>query len=147
MARAAGDSSEQRSAERIILDAVGEHVGTRLKEKHYPLEGSAGMKVDGYAADPRILCEAWAHIGPAKGGQVHKVMNDALRLFLARSLEDDSLDCRAILAFWDKDAAARFQGKSWMAAALKRLDIEVLVVDVPSSVKAAVRAAQQRQRR
>jgi hypothetical protein len=52
---------------------------------------------------------------------------------------------RKLIAFVDPDAARPFQGRSWMADALKAMGVELLVVDIPEHVKASVRAAQARQ--
>lgn len=144
--RTASDSSEQRSAEPYILAAVGERFGVELEKKSIALDGdSQAMEIDGYAPDPPVLCEAWAHVGKPKGGQPLKVMNDALKLVLARSVLCDPPGCRTILAFSDEDAAAPFKGDSWRAAALRRLNIEVLVVNLPPDIRDSVVAAQKRQ--
>lgn len=145
-ARTASDSSEQQTAERHILAGVGKCFGVELEKKSIALDGdSKSMEIDGYAADPPILCEAWAHVGKPKGGQLLKVMNDALKLMLARSALYDPPGCRTILAFSDEDAAAPFKGNSWRAAALRHLRIDVLVVNLPRAVKDSVVTAQKRQ--
>ena len=144
--RTASDSSEQQAAEGHILAAVGKHFGVDLEKLSIALDGdSKAMEIDGYAPDPPVLCEAWAHVGKPKGGQPLKVMNDALKLMLARSALCDPPGCRTILAFSDEDAAAPFKGNSWRAAALRRLRIEVLVVYLPRAVKDSVVTAQKRQ--
>ena len=144
--RTASDSSEQQAAERHILAAVGKRFGTDLEKLSIALDGdSEAMKIDGYSSDPPILCEAWAHVGKPRGGQLLKVMNDALRLMLARSALGDPPGCRTILAFSDEDAAAPFKSNSWRAAALRRLRIDVLVVNLPRDVTDSVVTAQKRQ--
>lgn len=144
--RTGSDSGEQRSAEPYILAAVGERFGVELEKKSIVLDGdSQAMEIDGYAPDPLILCEAWARIGPAKPGQQKKVMTDALKLVVARAELGGAEDCHAVLAFCDEDAAAHFSGKSWMAEALRQLNIEVLVVEIPPEVRESITAAQRRQ--
>lgn len=144
--RTGSDSSEQRSAEPYILAAVGERFGVELEKKSIVLDGdSQAMEIDGYAPDPLILCEAWARIGPAKPGQQKKVMTDALKLVVARAELGGAEDCHAVLAFCDKTAAAPFRGNSWRAAALRRLNIEVLVVNLPQDIRDSVVTAQKRQ--
>ena len=147
MSKAPGDSSEQQDAERHILDAVGQQVGVDLEGVRITLASGSWMELDGWSADPLVLCEAWAHIGKAKPAQQKKVMTDALKLVVARSEVGHGRECRAILAFCDEDAAARFQGKSWMAEALRQLEIDVLVVDIPQEVRGSVEKAQRRQYR
>ena len=143
--RTASDSSEQRRAEPYILAAAGERFGVELRKKRIDLEAGSWLEIDGYASDPLILCEAWARIGPAKPGQQKKVMTDALKLVVARAELGGAEDCHAVLAFCDKSAAAHFSGKSWMAEALRQLNIEVLVVEIPPEVRESITTAQGRQ--
>jgi hypothetical protein len=44
------------------------------------LSGGAYVDVDGVAADSSAFVEVFAHQGTLKGGQKHKVANDALKL-------------------------------------------------------------------
>ena len=143
--KTASDSSEQQAAERHILAAVGERYGVELRKERIDLEAGSWLEVDGYASDPLILCEAWARIGPAKPGQQKKVMTDALKLVVARAERGGAEDCHAVLAFCDEAAAAHFSGKSWMAEALRQLNIEVLVVEIPPEVRESITTAQGRQ--
>lgn len=143
--RTTSDSSEQLSAEPYILAAVGERFGVELRKRRINLEAGSRLEVDGYASDPLILCEAYAHIGPAKPGQQKKVMTDALKLVVARAELGGAEDCHAVLTFCDEAAAAHFSGKSWMAEALRQLNIEVLVVEIPPEVRESIIAAQRRQ--
>ena len=147
MSGEASDSVEQRAAEHFIIEAVGRHAGAELQKRRLALYGGSWMELDGYAAKPPTLCEAWAHVGPAKPGQRKKVMTDALKLHVARSEFGSPEDCRAILGFCDEDVASHFRGTSWMAQALRQLEIEVLVVEVRYEIRASILAAQRRQYR
>jgi hypothetical protein len=70
-------------------------------------------------------------------------MTDALKLvFIKSQLRTNS---RLVIAFSDKDAAAHFVGKSWMARALAMFDIIVEVVDLPDELRTVLIRAQQRQ--
>jgi len=145
---APGDSSEQRSAEQVILDLVGDVEGVTLERYPLLLEDGSRMELDGFSSDPLVLCEAWAHIGAPMSAQKHKVMTDALKLVVARSSLGPSTRCKAILAFCDEDAAGHFNGSTtWMAQALRQLDIDVSVVEVPPEVRESIIAAQKRQYR
>ena len=42
--------------------------------------------LDAISEDPPVLVEAWAHQGPPKAAQKHKVMTDALKLIWAESV-------------------------------------------------------------
>jgi hypothetical protein len=72
-------------------------------------------------------------------------MADAMRLQLAsRTLRTEP---KLILLLTDREAAAPFKGRSWMAQALRELAIDVEVVELPEEVKEAVLRAQTRQYR
>ncbi len=136
------DSHEQRCAEPLILAGVSAAVGVELTPRSLRLDGGARVDVDGVATDESVLVEIFAHQGPLKGGQLHKVARDALKLItLARSREHS----RLIIAFGDYDAAACVSGTSWLAEALRVWRVEVLVVVLDDDVRAGLRAAQARQ--
>lgn len=71
-------------------------------------------------------------------------MTDALKLVWADSVffEDRA---RKVLVLADDAAAAHFRGRSWMAAALTQLGVEVRVVALPEDVRTKIRDAQRRQ--
>jgi hypothetical protein len=144
----AGDSTEQRNAEAFLLNGLAAYLslpeGTFCK-KEFHLPNGGSLEVDGFCSTPHILCEAWAHIGPPKSAQKHKVMTDALKLIYA-SQHDPKPD-RLILVFADERAAAFFTGESWMAGVLKSYNIEVIVIPLANDIKQAVLLAQQRQYR
>jgi hypothetical protein len=142
----AGDSREQREAERVMLRLLGERMGMDLKPRRIILDGSIRVEVDG--ADDRlsVLVEAWAHQGPPKVAQKHKVLADALKLLhIAATIEGAP---RLVLCLSDPEAARHFiTARSWAAHALRAFAIEVEVVELPADLKDAVKAAQHRQYR
>jgi hypothetical protein len=140
---AAGDSLEQREAELLLLALLGKRLGVRLIKRRFPVPDGKWLEIDGTVEEPPVLCEAWAHQGPAKGGQKHKVMTDAFRLLYASKFLPKPP--RLILLFGDSEAAAQFQGTSWMAQVLRANGIDVVVVDLPEEVKRSLREAQRRQ--
>jgi hypothetical protein len=136
------DSSAQREAEPLIRRKVAEHVGKALSPAKLELEGGNLVHVDGASSDETVLVEIFAHQGPLKGGQRHKVAQDALKLItLGRSRPDAQL----ILAFADEDAASYASKGTWLAEALAMWGIAVLVVELDEAVRAGIRDAQLRQ--
>ena len=111
------DSAEQRDAEARILAAVGKKLGdVDVKPKRVDLPGGTFVAVDGVAEEPSTFVEVYAHLGPLRGGQVHKVAQDTLKLVtLGRAHPDAHL----VLAFADKDAAAHVTGSGWLAEAVE----------------------------
>ena len=145
MTKLAGDSSEQREAEEWLLKELSKELDVNLIKKKFSLDGGSWIEVDGFCKDPLVLCEAWAHIGPPKSAQKNKVMTDAFKLLFASKLVKGNGKC--ILLFADHDAAAHFQGKSWMAQCLKEYNIEVRIIKLSQELRSKVMEAQERQYR
>ena len=137
------DSGAQRAAEPLMLERLGAELGCELANRTI-----GSMKIDGVSQSPPILVEAWAHQGPPRGGQYHKVMNDAFKLIYARSTFNDAEQPkpRLMLAFADDRAAAPFCGRGWRAQALKAAGIEVRVVVLPEEVRVGLRHTQETQK-
>jgi hypothetical protein len=147
LARPPGDSTEQREAEKFMVEALSAIVGKPLSPRRVFLPDGGRLELDAVADDASVLAEAWAHQGPPKSAQRYKVLVDAFKLKVASDLLGGSP--RLILAFSDESAAAPFQQgrRGWAAFALRREGIEVVVVQLPPDVREAVAAAQRRQYR
>ena len=94
-----------------------------------------------------VLVECWAHQGPPKAAQKHKVLADALKLtWIASTLYPRP---QLILCLSDPQAAAPFQpgARSWAAQALQDLGIRIEIVDLPDDIRESVVSAQHRQYR
>ena len=141
-----GDSSEQRAAERLMLDALGRDLGGLSLEPARIVIDQVRVEVDGANAERTVLVECWAHQGTVKAAQKHKVMTDALKLtWVASRLP---IRPRLILCMSDPVAATPFTtAQSWAAAAFRDLGIEVRVVTLDAVTKQGVQEAQTRQYR
>ncbi len=141
----AGDSLEQRQAEVDMIQAVSLARGVSLTSTRLDLGNGVSVQVDGVAADHSLFCEAFAHQGPLKGGQPHKVLSDAFKLaYLGRRWPNAEL----LLVFSDDEAARRFRtGPSWAAKAIEAFGVKVEVVKLPDAVRDRLRTAQVRQSR
>lgn len=142
----AGDSAVQRHAESVMLGLLGVRLGCALNPRRFLLEDGSRVEVDGADENLTVLVEAWAHQGPPKSAQKHKVLADAFRLmFVASSLPNPP---RLVLCLSDPKAAHHFTtARSWAAAALRGFGLEVEVVELPTEVRSEILAAQQRQYR
>lgn len=138
-----GDSSEQRRAERAMLDVLGERLGFVLNPRRLERPGGIRVEVDGASDDLSVLVECWAHQGPAKVAQKYKLVNDAVKLHWIGSASPTPP--RRILCVTDAAAVRHLQGRSWQAQAIRELGVEIEVVELPEDVRAAVAAAQARQ--
>jgi hypothetical protein len=136
-----GDALEYRRAEPIILALVAERLGVKLTRDPMQVGGTARVDVDGVDADRSVFVEVFAHVGRLKGGQRHKVSNDALKLI---TLGREHPNARLVIAFADAEAAAFVIGRSWLAVALRSAGIEVVVADIDDALRDELRAAQKR---
>jgi hypothetical protein len=147
----AGDSSEQRRAERLMLDVFEAEQGVVLQRPYRLSAGtSARMEIDGGCQDDGTgrawLVEAWAHQGPPKAAQKKKIVADGLKLAYAATLFGGPV--RLVLLFSDERAAAPFaSSRAWSAAAFHTFGIEMVVVALPDEERALIRVAQERQYR
>jgi len=145
MTKLPGDSSEQQEAERWLLDCLSRNLRVTLTKRRFALDRGSWIELDGFCESPLVLCEAWAHIGPPKGAQKNKVMADAFKLLFVNALVKG--DGKLILLFADREAAAHFQGKSWMAECLHKHNIIVEIIELPLELKTKILKAQKRQYR
>jgi hypothetical protein len=76
----AGNSGEQRAAERVMLDLLGARLGRELNPATITVPSGERVEVDGADASRAVLAECWAHQGPPKSAQRHKVLADAFKL-------------------------------------------------------------------
>lgn len=140
-----GSSGEQRAAERVMLDLLGDRLGLRLDPARITVPSGARVEIDGADESRTILVESWAHQGAPKSAQRHKVLSHAFKLtWIASTIYPRP---RLILCLSDPLAAAPFQpsSKSWSAQALLDLGITIELVEIPPDVRAGIVAAQERQ--
>lgn len=137
------DSAEQRQAEVVILAALTAQLGVVFEKKRLDLPGGSRVEIDGVADDESVLVEVFAHQGPLKGAQVHKVARDALKLItVARSR---TLSPRLILVLGDDQARKSVTGRSWLSEALKIWGVETFTAELDDVARSALLAAQGRQ--
>jgi hypothetical protein len=142
--RPAGDSTEQRQAEPLILAAIAAQIGIPLRPDRLVVVDGITVNVDGFAQDPPTLVEVWAHQGTPKPAQKAKVMSDAIKLLWVERVLFPT-GARKILALAHPEAAAHFLGRTWMATALHDLGFELVVIELPLEIRAGLEAAQRRQ--
>jgi hypothetical protein len=142
-----GSSREQRDAERVMLDLLSQQLGHELNPATLTAPSGERVEVDGANADRSILAECWAHQGPPKSAQRHKVLADAFKLTWISSTLDPKP--RLILCLSDPLAAAPFLpgARSWAARAFQDLGVTVYVVDLPADLRQNLLQAQRRQYR
>jgi hypothetical protein len=143
----AGSSREQRDAERVMLDLLSCQLGQQLDPATICVPTGERVEVDGADAARTVLVECWAHQGPPKSAQRHKVLADAFKLAWISSTLYPRPDL--VLCLSDPQAAAPFLpgGRSWAARAFQDLGISVAVVTLPDDLRQRVLDAQRRQYR
>lgn len=140
----ASRSDEQMRAEREIRAQLAKDLDVEWREDHavkMPLPNGTKPEVDAVSTDGMTLVEIYAHQGPLKGGQVHKVARDALKLItVARTQPGASLH----IAFASNAAHQSVTG--WLAEALDTWGVKTRAVEVSQATRDELEAAQQRQR-
>ncbi len=139
----------QRRVEEHILRLASKELQVELKhrvwtEARTTLPSGARIDVDGYCADPLIYAEVFARQGKLKGGQVHKVAQDVLKLVTVRKLL--APDAQLYIVFADESAAAILSGRGWLAEASSAWDVKPLVVQLGIELRDELNEAQERQR-
>jgi hypothetical protein len=143
----AGDSAEQRGAERVMLDLLGLRLGLDLNPATISVPSGERVQVDGADGSRTVLAECWAHQGPPKSAQRHKVLADAFKLaWIATTISPRP---QLILCLSDSLAAAPFLpgARSWASRALQDHLISVSVVTLPDDLRLRLLDAQRRQYR
>jgi hypothetical protein len=143
----AGDSAEQRGAERVMLDLLGLRLGLELNPATISAPSGERVQVDGADGSRTVLAECWAHQGPPKSAQWHKVLADAFKLaWIATTIYPRP---QLILCLSDSLAAAPFLpgARSWASRALQDHLISVSVVTLPGDLRLRLLEAQHRQYR
>jgi hypothetical protein len=142
-----GSSGEQRAAEQVMLDLLGDRLGLKLDPARITVPSGARVEIDGADENRTVLVECWAHQGAPKSAQRHKVLSDALKLtWIASTIYPRP---RLVLCLSDPLAAAPFQpsAMSWSAQAILDLGIKIELVELPPDVRTGILAAQERQYR
>jgi hypothetical protein len=143
----AGDSAEQRGAERVMLDLLGSRLGLELNPATISVPSGERVQVDGADASRTVLAECWARQGSPKSAQKHKVLADAFKLaWIATTIYPRP---QLILCLSDPLAAAPFLpgARSWASRALQDHLISVSVVSLPDDLRQRLLEAQHRQYR
>lgn len=137
------DSSEQQATEAYLIKTLAQDLGLTFDSEKWA-ELPSGVQPDAVDPENKVVVEAYARIGALKGGQLHKVKGDILKLMYI----DEKLGggWRKIMVFADASAASYLLGKSWVAEAVRFFGIEVYVKELSKDQRDLVRAAQERQK-
>jgi hypothetical protein len=139
------DSTEQRLAHKEILSLINQSYKLNLVVNTLYL-ADISFQIDGYSEEPPILCEIYSRIGPMKVAQHNKIAKDILKMLLIEKMGGKQY--RKIIAFADEEAAQPFiDSESWYSKLKDNFNIEILIVDIPSELKASLINAQKRQYR
>ena len=138
------DSSEQRKTEPILITGLSKQLGVALQGRKLDLT-NCKIQIDGYSDNPPVMCEASSRIGEPKGGQINKVMKDALKLLFADALLGGRH--RKILLFADEAAKEPFVGDKWQAQCLKHFGVETYVVPLSKKRVESLKKTQKNQYR
>ena len=81
-----------------------------------------------------------------KVDQFNKIVKDILKMLLIEKMKGKKF--RKIIAFADEEAASSFAGgESWYSQLKNNFDIDIIVVDIPETLRNSLLLAQKRQNR
>ncbi|MBB3328430.1 hypothetical protein [Microlunatus antarcticus] len=141
---AAGDSSEQRRVEMLMLTLLQQKLGITLAPRRLHSPDGAFIDVDGVATNNSVLVECWAHQGTAKVAQKYKLVNDAAKLQWAATWLSPR-PAGLFLCVSDEAAVKHLRGTSWQGAAIRQMGVCLEVVQLQDDDVLALVEAQRRQ--
>lgn len=139
----ASSSTEQQQIESVILATLNQKLGLNLAPRRLSLSETTTVQLDGLDEENQVACEIYARLGKLKGSQPDKVASDLLKLTLVEDVLGGRW--RKILCFASEEAARVVQGRSWLAAAAARFQVEVHLVTLADAERELLLAAQARQ--
>lgn len=144
----ASDSSVQQNAEAVMLKWYSQRHGVHVEPRRIDLPSGSFVHVDGVATNESgeftHLVEVYARVGVLKGGQLHKIARDALKLLTLRAAMTTDAQLTILLA--SPDAEACVTGRSWLSDALRANDISVEVAEIDEGLQAQIGSAQDTQK-
>ncbi len=142
-----GDSNFQRQIEKEMLLLYAKEHHLSFDDGSPTLKGCA-VQIDGYSKNKATACEAFAHVGKLKSGQIHKIAQDALKLiYLDKKLKRKH---KKVLLFADEETRKPFmisENSKWLADCLAKFGIETWVAPLPAETKIELLKWQTRQSR
>ncbi len=137
------DSDVQKNAEKEMIQNLSKELGCILESNELKLK-KCSVQIDGYSAEGKIICEAYAHIGHLHGSQPDKIASDILKLNLVEKQVGGSW--HKILLFADDTVCKQLKGESWLAEVCKDSQIEIRIVNISEETKKKLENAQRTQK-
>jgi len=123
----------QQLAHKEILSLLNEEYQLELKCSNIIIN-KVLFQIDGYTEKPSILCVICPSIGKIKVAQRNKITQDILKMLLIEKMKKKPF--RKIIVFADEEIANSFSsGISWYSKIPYYFKIEIIVIDIPSSLK------------
>jgi hypothetical protein len=124
-ARPPGSSTEQRNAERVMLDLLGQDLGIRLDPATITVASGERVEVDGTDTERTVLVECWATRDPQSPRNGTRSWPTCSNSTGSAAPSTPGHDGSCVSA--TPEAAAPFlpSTRSWAARALQDLDIDV----------------------
>ena len=140
-----GDSTVQKQIEKTIFEKLKSFLHADVLERNADLElpGEPGIRIrpDFYSESQKIIGEIHAHLGKLKPAQMRKVAADVLKLHLF----DPENRFRKYYVVCCQEEKAQLEGNSYLAAAMRKFNIEVKLIELTEQEQNALRAAMKKQ--
>ncbi|MFH1057276.1 MAG: hypothetical protein V1797_01195 [Pseudomonadota bacterium] len=134
-------------AEDAARGALADYLGLKLVPSPILLPGNRRLEIDAFFEDSLqvVLAEIWAHHGKPRGAQYTKVMQDLLKLVLARDrmlTQHPGKLIRCYFVYMDAEALAFVDGRSWKGFAFQHFKVTPLLMKISPDIKNKVMEAQ-----
>ena len=140
-----GDSTVQKQIEETIFEKLKLilHADDLVSNKAKELPGEPGIRIrpDFYSESQKIIGEIHAHLGKLKPAQMRKVAADVLKLHLF----DPENQYRKYYVVCCQEEKEQLEGNSYLAAARRKFNIEVKLVELTEQDENKLRAAMKKQ--
>lgn len=127
-------SDVQQEIEKHVLKRVEEELGNVAIESNPKLiiDSEKGTYIcpDFYSEGENLIGEIYSHVGKLKGSQPDKIATDILKMMLYEKVCGTKL--RKIIAVCEEDALKQLSGKSFLAEAIRKFDVEILYIKLSS---------------
>lgn len=138
---------QQKAEKELLANFARKH---KVKKSFFVFSNEFPVKIDGIYENTDgklLLVEGYAHQGPLKSAQTHKICTDILKLITAQKLllsQHKESELWIVLAC--EEAEKPFKGKSWHSTVVKHFDIHIEVGQLSPQTIAKIKQAQERQK-
>lgn len=146
--RMQSDTKVQREMEEILFYRLKEILGCESAERNPRVviseENNVWICPNFYSEEERVIGEIHTHVGKLKVAQQNKLKGDILKMLLLDESRNGE-PFRKILAVCDREEYQQLQGKSFLAEAIRRFEVELIYIELTDEQRERIMAAMREQ--